>query len=97
MLTHHLYLNEKVNEAPNIGIPIHHPLALGEHAKEHAGAIAARLEDEGWDVRCAALEALGGLGDHAKEHAGAIAKKPGEIFTRGEREGIDFNKKRFQL
>ena len=43
------------------------------HAKEHAGAIAARLENEYWRVRLAAVEALRALGEHAKEHAGAIA------------------------
>ena len=32
--------------------------ALGEHAKEHAGAIAARLEDEGWRVRYMAVQLL---------------------------------------
>ena len=32
--------------------------ALGEHAKEHAGAIAARLEDDVWGVRQAAEDAL---------------------------------------
>ena len=42
--------------------------ALGEHAKEHAGAIAARLEDEDWEVKRAAAEALFYLGEHAEEH-----------------------------
>ena len=42
---------------------------LGEHAKVHAGAIAARLEDEFKPVREAAVELLRALGEHAKEHA----------------------------
>ena len=49
--------------------------ALGEHAKEHAGAIAAWLEHGNWNVRRLAVEALGALGEHAKEHAGAIAAR----------------------
>ena len=49
--------------------------ALGEHAKEHAGAIAELLEHEDWHVRMAAVEALGALGEHAKEHVGAIAAR----------------------
>ncbi|KAK3269278.1 hypothetical protein CYMTET_22274 [Cymbomonas tetramitiformis] len=47
--------------------------SLGEHAVPHAGAIAARLEDDDGDVRRAAVEALGRLGEHAGQHAGAIA------------------------
>ena len=47
--------------------------ALGEHAKEHVGAIAARLEHDSWYVREAAAQALGALGEHAKEHAGDMA------------------------
>ena len=40
---------------------------LGEHAKVHAGAIAARLEDEFKPVREAAVDALRALGEHAKD------------------------------
>lgn len=38
--------------------------ALKERAKEHAGAIAARLKDENSYVRRAAVRALGALGEH---------------------------------
>ena len=54
--------------------------ALGEHAKEHAGAIAARLDDEDSDVRWAALEALGVLGEHEKEHGRVIAARLGHAI-----------------
>ena len=46
--------------------------ALGDHAKEHGGALAARLEHEDGDVRAGAVDAPGALGEHAKEHAGAL-------------------------
>ena len=55
---------------------------LGEHGKEHVGAVAASLEDERDEsMRCAALGALGALGEHAKEHACAIAARPEQDFS----------------
>ena len=52
--------------------------ALGEHAKEHAGAVGcqARLEHRIIMVmtrKAAVRRALGALRTHAKEHVGAIA------------------------
>ena len=59
---------------------------LGKHAAllEHAGAIAARLEEGDWRVRLAAARALGALGKHAAPHAGAITKllEDGNVFVR---------------
>ena len=40
--------------------------ALGEHAKEHAAAIAARLEDEVSEVRLLSVQALRAPGERRR-------------------------------
>ena len=42
---------------------------------EHAGAFASRLEDDGPEVRQAALYTLGALGEHAAPQVDAIAAR----------------------
>ena len=47
--------------------------ALGEHAAPHAGAIAALLGDDDFDLCSAAVRALGALDEHTASHVDSIA------------------------